>query len=211
LLKHTLYGKGPPDGGTGLEAEVDQVARLITVGCCIAALAACGAQGTSAAPTTAAASTTAAPTTSVAASTTSAPTTTLSPRQQDEAEIREIHDRFFELMVAGEPNPDNPAYAEVMTGIELQRTAESDRAALEAGQHFEGAIEGSVLQIEFADSQHATVRVCTTTDDYIIGQDGTVVAHDARPPFVTSLQMLRTSVGWRVADWLTGGQEPCGS
>jgi hypothetical protein len=187
---------------------VDRVGRLVTLGCCIAALAACGAPETATPATTSAVGTTAPPTTTGAPSTTSAPTTTFSARQRDEAEIREIHDRFIDLM-AGEPNPDNPDYPAVMTGMQLQRTLEYDRSLLEVGHHLEGSLSSRTLELRFTDRDHVLLRDCTSSTATTVDSSGAVVAHDPAEPWITGLQVLRTDAGWRIADWLTGGDERC--
>ena len=87
-----------------------RVTRVVMLGCCAAALGACAGAEAAHPATTAPPTTTAAPTTTVPPSTTSAPTTTLSPQQRDEAEIRQIHDRFFALMASTNVQLSNPEY-----------------------------------------------------------------------------------------------------
>ena len=132
-------------------------ARVAIAGCSLLALAACsgGAEG-AAPPTTVPAPSTIASTT-VAPSTTSAPTTTLSPQQRDEAEIRDLHDRFFRMIVltGNPPNPDHPEIAATTTGIQRQRTTEFVQTMVEFGQRSEGDLRGSVLEVRFLDADHA--------------------------------------------------------
>src|SRR4051812_17379594 len=102
------------------------VARVAIAGCALLTLAACGREA-GAAPEPAPPSTTApASSSTVVTSTTSAPTTTLSPEQQDDADIRALHDRFYRMMLvtANPPDPDNPEIAATTTGIQRQRSTE---------------------------------------------------------------------------------------
>ncbi len=100
-----------------------RVARMAIAGCGLLALAACSAAAGSAVDTTTPSTTTPTSSTTLAPSTTSAPTTTLSPQQQDEAEIRALHDRFFEMIVvtSNPPQPDHPEIAATTTGIQRER------------------------------------------------------------------------------------------
>jgi hypothetical protein len=188
---------------------VDRLARGVVLGCCLGGVAACGAATAAEPASTAAGTTPAAPTTVVVTSTSGAPTTTLSPQQRDEAEIREIHDRFFRLMTGDEPAPDDPQNAAVMTGIELQRSMEYDSSLAEAWQHIEGNVRSRTIELRFVDADHATLKDCTLSTSRTIAADGTVVAGDPSEPFVTALQIVRTTDGWRVSDWLTGGRQAC--
>jgi hypothetical protein len=190
---------------------VDRLARVVVLGSCLGGVAACGA-GTAAEPaSTAAGMTSTTPTTVVVTSTSSAPTTTLSPQQRDEAEIREIHDRFFKMMeLAGNPpNPNRPEIEATTTGIQLQRSTEAIQQMVEQHQHSEGDLRGKVISIRFADVDHASVRDCVTSTSVLFDADGAIVVDHPEGPRITSVELLRTPEGWRVNDWLTGGDHSC--
>ena len=84
----------------------------------VLALGACSAGGEGAQEANPPSSTTS---TRPAPSTRGAPTTTLSPQQQDEADIRALHDRFFRMLVltGNPPDPDHPEIAATTTGTRL--------------------------------------------------------------------------------------------
>src|SRR6266498_3498353 len=113
-LRHTLRRNKQ-------EAEMIRVARAATLGCCAVVLAACSSGGTvtsESALTPAVAPTTAlAPPPTTVSSTSGAPPTTLGQQQQDEAEIRELHARFFEVIneIDNPPHPGDPSLAATTT------------------------------------------------------------------------------------------------
>jgi hypothetical protein len=187
------------------------MARVAIAGCSLLALAACsgGAEG-AAPPTTVTAPSTIASTT-VAPSTTSAPTTTLSPQQRDEAEIRDLHDRFYRMLVvtADPPNPDHPDIAATTTGIERQRWTEFVRTMVELGQRGEGDVWGRVRTVTHRDPDHASVLDCHRTEASLVNADGSVAAGHQDYGIITELRMVRTSAGWLVEDWYTGGDQRC--
>ena len=99
------------------------VARVAIAGCALLTLAACGREAGAASEPAPPSTTAPASSTTVVTSTTGAPTTTLSPEQQDDADIRALHDRFYRMMlVTGDPpDPDHPEIAATTTGIQRQR------------------------------------------------------------------------------------------
>ena len=74
------------------------MARVAIAGCSLLALAACSGGAGDAAPSTTVNLPSTVVSTTLAPSTTRAPTTTLSPQEQDEAEIKALHDRFFQML-----------------------------------------------------------------------------------------------------------------
>ena len=74
------------------------VARVAIAGCALLTLAACGREAGAASEPAPPSTTAPASSTTVVTSTTGAPTTTLSPEQQDDADIRALHDRFYRMM-----------------------------------------------------------------------------------------------------------------
>ena len=187
------------------------VARVAITGCALLALAACGreagATGEPAAPST----TAPASSTSVVTSTTSAPTTTLSPEQQDEADIRALHDRFYRMMLlaANPPDPDNPEIAATTTGIQRQRSTEFAQRMRDVGERSVGEIRGRIIEIHHIDHNHASIRDCNYAKTKRLAADGSIVGSDDGSSIITGLNVVRTPDGWRVEDWLTGGHEPC--
>jgi hypothetical protein len=190
------------------------MARVAIAGCSLLALAACsGGAGRAAPPTTVAAPATTGATT-LAPSTTSAPTTTLSPQQaqqQDEAEIRELHDRFFRMIVltGNPPNPDHPEIAATTTGIQHERTTERAARMQELGEHTDGSISGSIVSVDVLDAAHARALVCTTAGSSRYSATGQVLGTDPSEPWLTELRLLWVRDGWRVEDWFVGGDQPC--
>ena len=187
------------------------MARVAIAGCSLLALAACsGGAGDAAPPTTVTAPSTI-PSTTVAPSTTSAPTTTLSPQQQDETEIRELHDRFYRMLVVttDPPNPDHPEIAATTTGIERQRTTEFVRSMVELGQRGEGNVWGTIRTVTYRDPDHASVLDCHWSEASLLNSDGSVAAGHEDYGVVTELLVVRTGAGWLVEDWYTGGDERC--
>ncbi|HET9600059.1 MAG TPA: hypothetical protein VFP08_00660 [Acidimicrobiales bacterium] len=189
-----------------------RVARMAIAGCGLLTLAACSAAAGSAVDTTTPSTTAPTSSTTLAPSTTSAPTTTLSPQQQDEAEIRALHDRFFEMIVTtgNPPDPDHPGIAATTTGIQRERWAQFLHRMRDLGEHNDGEVSGEILAIDYIDADHVAVRDCTTAITSRFSADGHVVAEDAGPPLVSEIRMVRTAEGWRVEDWFTGGAQPCG-
>ena len=137
-----------------------RVARMAIAGCGLLALAACSAAAGSAVDTTTPSTTTPASSTTLAPSTTSAPTTTLGPQQQDEAEIRALHDRFFEMfeVTSDPPAPDHPELAATTTGIQRDRWTQFLHRMRHLGEHGVGPTVGTVLAIDHLDGDHVAVR-----------------------------------------------------
>jgi hypothetical protein len=187
------------------------VARVAITGCVLLALAACGRDAGAAAEPAPPSTTAPASSTSVVTSTTSAPTTTLSPEQQDEADIRALHDRFYRMIVltADPPNPNHPEIAATTTGIERQRWQEWTQQMLDSGERSTGKVHGRILEIQRIDDAHAAIRSCTYAQTTRAAADGSVVGRDDGPPTVTGLRLSRSPLGWRVEDWDTGGTERC--
>jgi len=186
-------------------------ARVAIAGCSLLALAACsGGADDAAPPTTVTAPSTIASTT-VAPSTTSAPTTTLSPQQRDEAEIRDLHDRFYRMLVvtADPPNPDHPEIAATTTGIQRQRTTEFVRTMAELGQRAEGNVWGDFRTVTYLDPDHASVLDCHRSEASLLNSDGSVAAGHEDFAVLTELRVVRTGAGWLVEDWYTGGGQRC--
>jgi hypothetical protein len=188
-----------------------RVARVAIAGCALLALAACGRDaGAAAKPTT---SSTTAPTssTSVVTSTTGAPITTLSPEQQDDADIRALHDRFYRMMLitANPPDPDHPEIAATTTGIQRQRSTEFAQQMKDSGERSVGEIRGRIIDIQHIDHDHASIRDCSFSNTVRLAADGAQVGSDDSRTKVTGLRVARTADGWRVEDWLTGGTEHC--
>jgi hypothetical protein len=188
------------------------MARVAVAGCSLLALAACsGGADDAAPPTTVTAPSTIASTT-VAPSTTSAPTTTLSPQQQDEADIRELHDRFVQMLLATgkDPDPFDPSIPATSSGIQRQRWEEELERHRQLGQHYDGTLRSAIQTVGFDDADHAGVRTCTTDATVLLTASGDVVERADGQSFVTELRMIRTSDGWRVEDWFTGRTTRCG-
>ena len=186
------------------------VARAALAGCCLFALAACSGDVEDTAPRTTATAPSTTPSTTAAPSTTSAPPTTLSPQQQDEADIRQLHDRFFRMLeVTGrEPDPGNPEIALSTTGLQQQRWEEALRQLRDEGKYFEADWEQRIDRVTFRDHDHAAVLACASEQSRLLNADGTVVGTTdwAR---VNETLLVRSPDGWRVEDWLTGGEQAC--
>jgi hypothetical protein len=187
------------------------MARVAIAGCGLLALAACSGGAEDAAPPTTVTAPSTIASTTVAPSTTSAPTTTLSPQQQDEAEIRELHDRFFRMIVltGNPPNPDHPEIAATTTGIQRQRLSEFRQTMVELGQRTDGSIVGEVLEIRFADRDHAAVIECSRSESVLINADGSIAMGHPEHAIKTELRVARRGSGWLVEDWYTGGGTQC--
>jgi hypothetical protein len=186
------------------------MARAAIAGCGLLALAACsGGTGETAPPTTVT-TTTSAPPTTVAPSTTSAPTTTLSPQEQDEAEIRALHDRFFRMLVVtgNPPNPDHPEIAATTTGIQRQRWEEALRQLQFEGTYFDAEWSHRVERMTFSDDNHASVLTCALEQSRLLNADGSVAGTTDWARLNETL-LVRSVDGWRIEDWLTGGEQTC--
>jgi len=187
------------------------VARVAITGCALLALAACGREAGATAEPAPPSTTVPASSTSVVTSTTSAPTTTLSPEQQDETDIRALHDRFYRMLVltGNPPDPDNPEIAATTTGIQRQRSTEFAQQMQDSGERSVGDIHGRIIEIQHTDKDHASVLDCTFMRTVRLAADGSTVGSDDGPTTVTGLRAVRTGGGWRIEDWFTGGNEPC--
>jgi hypothetical protein len=187
-------------------------ARVAMVGGCLLALAACGRGAGSTADDTTPSTTVQPASTTAAPSTTSAPTTTLSPQAQDEADIRELHDRFFRMLLrsSSQPDPNDIELNATVTGIQHQRWTEHLQTVLASGEHYEGDLRSVILTIDLMDADHAAVRDCTTDASVRVDAGGELVEKAAGESVVTELRLLRIAEGWRVEDWYTGGADPCG-
>src|SRR5262245_25720483 len=158
---HILFG--PPTSTSQAENKEERgmarVARVTIAGCALLALAACGRETGAAAEPSTSTTTVPASTTTVVTSTTSAPTTTVSPDQQDESEIRALHDRFYRMLdvSADPPDPHHPEIATTTTGIERQRWTEFLQTMVDLGQHAEGDVRGRVVTVRRLDASHASV------------------------------------------------------
>jgi len=188
-----------------------RVGRVTITGCALLVLAACARDAGAAAEPAPSSTTALTSSTSVVTSTTSAPTTTLSPAQQDDADIRALHDRFYRMLVvtADPPNPNHPEIAATTTGIERQRSTEFAQQMKDSGERSVGEIRGRIIDIQHLDHDHATIRDCNYARTERLAADGSVVGTDDGSSIVTGLRVVRTPDGWRVEDWLTGGTEPC--
>jgi hypothetical protein len=148
--------------------------------------------------------------TTIAPSTTSAPTTTLSPQQQDEAEIRELHDRFFRMLeVTGrEPDPEHVEIALATTGLERQRWEEALRQLQQEGKHFEAEWDHRIDRVTFRDTDHASVLACASERSRLLNADGTI-AGITKWARLSETLLVRSENGWRIEDWLTAGEQAC--
>jgi hypothetical protein len=187
------------------------VGRVAVTGCALLALAACGRDAGAAAEPAPSSTTALTSSTSVVTSTTGAPTTTLSPAQEDDADIRALHDRFYRMLdvTADPPNPNHPEIAATTTGIERQRWEEWTQQMLDGGERSVGDVHGRILEVQRVEDGHASVRSCIFAQTTRTAADGSVVGGDDGYPTVTELRLTRTPGGWRVEDWYTGGTERC--
>jgi hypothetical protein len=146
-------------------------------------------------------------------STTGAPTTTLSPEQQDDADIRALHDRFYRMLdVSGNPpQPHHPEIAETTTGIERQRWEELMQQLVDLNEHYDGTVVSTILSVRLADSDHAAIKDCTADSSVRRAADQSVVERGNGEHYQTELHAVRTPAGWRVEDWFTGGAVACDS
>src|SRR5262245_20271613 len=154
-----------------------RVVRVALAGCALVTLAACAEEAGPAGGAAATSTVAAAPTTTVAPSTTSAPTTTLSPQQQDDADLRALHDRFFRMIVltGNPPDPDHPEIAATTTGIQRQRSEEFIGQIKQDGERSVGDVHGRVIEIRPTDATHASIRDCTYAKTERLAADGSVV------------------------------------
>jgi predicted small lipoprotein YifL len=187
------------------------VARVAIAVCALLTLAACGRDAGPASEPASPSTTAPASSSTVVTSTTGAPTTTLSPEQQDDADIRALHARFYRMMLltANPPDPDHPEIAATTTGIQRQRSTEFAQQMKDSGEHAVGDLHGNVIDISFSDADHAAVLDCTEIRSSRFSADGSIVGTDDGQAHMTELRVERTSSGWRVEDWFTGGARPC--
>jgi len=206
---------GPPTSTSQAENQEERrmarVARVTIAGCALLARAACGREAGAAAEPSAPTTTVPASTTTVVTSTTSAPTTTLSPEQHDDADLRALHDRFFQMLVitGNPPDPENPEIAATTTGIQRQRSEEFARTMKELGERSIGEIHGRILEIRHLDADHVDMRDCTFANATRLSAEGVIVGSDGGESKITGLRITRTPDGWRVEDWFTGGSDSC--
>ena len=156
-------------------------------------LAACGRDAGAATEPAPPSTTAPAPSTSAVTSTTGAPTTTLSPEQQDDADLRALHDRFYRMIVltANPPNPDHPEIAATTTGIQRQRSTEFAQQMKDSGERSVGEIRGRIIEIEHIDARSRFDPGLQFAKTERLAADGSVVGTDDGSSMVTELRVVR--------------------
>ncbi len=189
------------------------VARAALAGCCLFALAACSGDVEDTAPRTTATAPSTTPSTTAAPSTTSAPTTTLSPQQQDEADIRALHDRFFRMLVVtgrpSEPRPSRDRGDDHWPPAAAVGQIRSHDGELRRAHRWHRSTGTDADRSIFRDRDHAAVLDVHTAATSLLNADGIVVVRTTGPTRRHRAAARASTDGWRVEDWLTGGDGPC--
>jgi hypothetical protein len=72
-----------------------------------------------------------------------------------------------------------------------------------------GELRSRILAVEVTDGGHARIRACMRSSAVAIGASGAVHSRDPATARITMVMAERTTSGWRVSDWFTGGDLAC--
>lgn len=126
--------------------------------------------------------------------------TTLSQRQQDEAEIRALHQAFGELIEDYESDDLDARLERTYVDPLLQRTRELLLGARAQELELFGDYQSEIVSIEFRTDDEAVVVFCSIDGIGARRPDGTLEANPDTEAFHRSFVAVRVAKGWRIQE-----------
>ena len=125
----------------------------------------------------------------------------------DEDAVRFVYAQFLAMIavVGDPPNPDHPSIAATTTGSLLNRLRESLMSRRDAGRRSTGGYRSSVVSVQVT-GDRATVLDCSLDESVGFSPTGALGVADTHW-FLRSSTVVRSTSGWRVAEFVKG--DPC--